>query len=623
MASCLQLGLYSWPTLTDRRPPAPIRQQMGRSSFTAQTGLISSLHAPSNKAAANTERASTARLPWIESSAPLAIANSPSTARTDVARRARSVDAIRRPDSLASYLDQLSHEQVQRHGQQYELGLGHAPGSIAQALLGRLAAMPKHELGTIPDDPVDPAVARAAGGAATNTHLLLGPVNGVLHAHPEAPLKASSAQPAELTTQRALPPAHSHRQPPERLDDLLSEAPRIVARPLQRGVPDYAALEADLRTSAYKIPRLGPATAAPAVRRSPECSDVPNAGPAPALSLTPNAALPPVPPCTPHRGWTLDGLAPRPRTRAHLESGASGSQDSTSQLDPVPPSPVRMPSTPRQERLKAQRRLLERRSAEEQKERQAARSLELARAAARVEREENTQRLRGSVAEWSVRQRAAQQVAARKAAMAMEQATVDAVRALLQSDAQLLASEGGVDGVDHDMVREIVEASRALCEELQRESNGRLVAIPPIVARWCAAYWVERRASSARPDVLAVYHGTRAAVVDAIAKEGLRLPDGTDVKHSTALSANHGVASRIFVSLNFDRALIHASGSDAVFLCLALPGPDARPCDHAGTTYMFDKECRLLPCFLLAGGAADAQELSSTALRAVESVLAR
>ena len=235
---------------------------------------------------------------------------------------------------------------------------------------------------------------------------------------------------------------------------------------------------------------------------------------------------------------------------------------------------------------------------------------------ARAEREENTQRLSASVAEWAIRRQAIQEAAKRKADQAEEQATLDAVRMRLVHAGRdpSLEEWGGVDMV----VQDILRTSHTLYHELQCLSNGRVVAHLPIVARWCASYWLEQR--KGQPSTLALYHGTRADVVEAIAAEGLRLPDGIHVKHATTLSSRHGASSRIFASLSFDRALLHASGPDTVFMCLALPGQDG-PCDHAGTTYMFADEARLLPLFL-PGGSSEAQHLTQRTLGAIERALA-
>jgi hypothetical protein len=101
------------------------------------------------------------------------------------------------------------------------------------------------------------------------------------------------------------------------------------------------------------------------------------------------------------------------------------------------------------------------------------------------------------------------------------------------------------------------------------------------------------------PPVMVLYHGTRSVNVDAIVKEGFRLPDGAAVKFSTNLASRHGTAT-IFASLSFCRALLHADGSRATFLLLGLPG-DEGPIDHAQATYVFSEEAALLPCYLPQG----------------------
>ena len=132
------------------------------------------------------------------------------------------------------------------------------------------------------------------------------------------------------------------------------------------------------------------------------------------------------------------------------------------------------------------------------------------------------------------------------------------------------------------------------------------------------------RAPSLAPFLADISRWRRAQVVPAIIAEGLRLPDGVGVKHSTNLSLRRGVsAAKIFTSLSYNRAKLHAGGasrqrdapspssprlggstglarhlSSSVFLCLGLPGVGVGPTDHAGTTYVFAEEAQLLPCFL-------------------------
>lgn len=224
-------------------------------------------------------------------------------------------------------------------------------------------------------------------------------------------------------------------------------------------------------------------------------------------------------------------------------------------------------------------------------------------------------------------------------------------------------------------------------------AGGESIAILPLAARFVACYRRQSRegisegisgphaADEGRPPIRAMYHGTRAAILPSILHEGLRLPDGESVRHSTSLSLRHGGAAsgtaRIFATLNFARAALHAKapsepatgasaltsawhtppaapvssprpardssgGSGAcigacawtagtteprdehghtsgVLLVLALPA-GAGPCDHAKTTFMFADEAQLLPCFLPTD-AQDAEGLAGRALNAARQAL--
>ena len=224
-------------------------------------------------------------------------------------------------------------------------------------------------------------------------------------------------------------------------------------------------------------------------------------------------------------------------------------------------------------------------------------------------------------------------------------------------------------------------------------AGGESIAILPLAARFVACYRRQSRdgiseglsgphaADEGRPPIRAMYHGTRAAILPSILHEGLRLPDGESVRHSTSLSLRHGGAAsgtaRIFATLNFARAALHAKapsepatgasaltsawhtppaapvssprpardssgGSGAcigacawtagtteprdehghtsgVLLVLTLPA-GAGPCDHAKTTFMFADEAQLLPCFLPTD-AQDAEGLAGRALNAARQAL--
>ena len=172
----------------------------------------------------------------------------------------------------------------------------------------------------------------------------------------------------------------------------------------------------------------------------------------------------------------------------------------------------------------------------------------------------------------------AARAAAAKAAAAAEALTVKLVREVLDT---------GGDGaaVTEAMVTEVIGTARILCEllhengpperdgadarmtemEEQRASEATIVKLP-LAARWVACYRVQamaaQQSATSPPPVLVVYHGTRAEVVPAITQEGLRLPDGVAVRHSTALSLMHGASgARIFATLNFSRAALHATAA--------------------------------------------------------------
>ena len=292
----------------------------------------------------------------------------------------------------------------------------------------------------------------------------------------------------------------------------------------------------------------------------------------------------------------------------------------------------------------------------------------------------------------------AARAAAVKAAAASEALAVKLAREELSAHAS--QAEAGADGVavTEEMVEEVISTARTLCRLLNEDGQSRerygaddaplaeqhgggaaIIVSLPLAARWVACYRTQASASPpsasppSSPPVIVVYHGTRAELVPAITREGLRLPDGVNVRHSTNLSLMHGpAAARIFATLNFSRAALHATdfhamtdssiepslgppldsawhtplppnsprpasprtprqsaaqatgggeqATSSVFLLLALPGAGATTCDHARSTYMFAEESQLLPCFLPAG-ARGAQRLADCALQAALRVL--
>ena len=274
--------------------------------------------------------------------------------------------------------------------------------------------------------------------------------------------------------------------------------------------------------------------------------------------------------------------------------------------------------------LKALRRCRARKWADLQKKRQAAQLLEHSKAAHAKARREYIERMATSTASRQAQLTAVQQAAKKSLELATEAEAEDAARCSLLSSGIVTDMES--DQL-HELVARVVQTANALCNDLRADmsgtpsqagSNATCIMHLPLAARWCARYWAETGAMA--PPVLAVYHGTRSEVVEAVCKEGLRLPDGNAVRYSTTLSMSHGSNARIFASLNFERALLHSSDHASVFLCLALPGQETLPCDHAQTTYMFSEESQLLPCHLLNSSAA-AQCVAENALQIVHRIL--
>ena len=197
-----------------------------------------------------------------------------------------------------------------------------------------------------------------------------------------------------------------------------------------------------------------------------------------------------------------------------------------------------------------------------------------------------------------------------------------------------LEKEGGASL--EELLEQVLCDARRLCDALRTcvrcagatatgvaESVGEEGEEPVVsfslAARWMACHRRQAswRAALGLPPVKAapMYHGTRSAVVPAILSEGLRAPNGADIKFSTNLARRHATGT-IFATLNFSRALLHADGPSATFLLLTLPSHGAKPIDHAQTTYVFADEVQLLPCFL-PKDAQHASELAAAALNAL------
>jgi len=215
---------------------------------------------------------------------------------------------------------------------------------------------------------------------------------------------------------------------------------------------------------------------------------------------------------------------------------------------------------------------------------------------------------------------AAQQAALERRQIEMQRLALSSARAELTNGcpAGLVqrATELGVASLDIDVEQEmdiVLERTSKLCtaftdvaakaEAKTDASETSCVVSWSLAARFAACHrrqvlW-RRALKLPPPPVMVLYHGTRSVNVDAIVKEGFRLPDGAAVKFSTNLASRHGTAT-IFASLSFCRALLHADGSRATFLLLGLPG-DEGPIDHAQATYVFSEEAALLPCYLPQG----------------------
>ena len=215
---------------------------------------------------------------------------------------------------------------------------------------------------------------------------------------------------------------------------------------------------------------------------------------------------------------------------------------------------------------------------------------------------------------------AAQQAALERRQIEMQRLALSSARAELTNGcpAGLVqrATELGVAALDIDVEQEmdiVLERTSKLCtaftdvaakaEAKTDASETSCVVSWSLAARFaachrCQVLW-RRALKLPPPPVMVLYHGTRSVNVDAIVKEGFRLPDGAAVKFSTNLASRHGTAT-IFASLSFCRALLHADGSRATFLLLGLPG-DEGPIDHAQATYVFSEEAALLPCYLPQG----------------------
>ena len=150
-------------------------------------------------------------------------------------------------------------------------------------------------------------------------------------------------------------------------------------------------------------------------------------------------------------------------------------------------------------------------------------------------------------------------------AMADEQAAAESLPDLTAPAAivrHVLSAHGDHEPSD-DEVEAVLGTARSLVDALRLgdDADGGDSEAPPLIvrevlaARWAACH---RRQSASpgctgTPPTIALFHGTRAELVPAIISQGLRVPDGVAVKHSTALSARHGTGT-IFATLNFHRA---------------------------------------------------------------------
>ena len=227
---------------------------------------------------------------------------------------------------------------------------------------------------------------------------------------------------------------------------------------------------------------------------------------------------------------------------------------------------------------------------------------QLAKAKAREERQRSIERAASLRSAASAARRSeedkevAAQAAATRATAAAEALAVKLAREVLSAHAPSSADVAERGAVSEATVAEVVSTARALCkllrDEVQRraataadgqgadtqvgsdhqqgadEPHGCEASIVslPLAARWVACYRTQASVASpsspppSPPPVLVVFHGTRAELVPSITREGLRLPDGRTVRHSTALSLMRGApAARIFATLNFSRAALHAT----------------------------------------------------------------
>ena len=269
---------------------------------------------------------------------------------------------------------------------------------------------------------------------------------------------------------------------------------------------------------------------------------------------------------------------------------------------------------------KAARRCREREVALELKQQINSQRREREKRAADEARLEAAQRRFAELTARGEQRQAAQQAALERRQIEMQRVALSAACAELTAGcpAGLVqqATELGDAALDIDVEQEmdiVLERTSKLCTALKDvaakaeaktdASEASCVVSWSLVARFAACHrrqvlW-RRALKLPPPPVIVLYHGTRSANVDAIVKEGFRLPDGATVKFSTNLASRHGTAT-IFASLSFCRALLHADGSRATFLLLGLPG-DEGPIDHAQATYVFSEEAALLPCYLPQG----------------------
>ena len=604
--ACVPLGLYTWSSSKERlQQEAPRRQRSSLSMRPlAESGLVSSLNTPTRAHAVHPSlhAAKTVRLPWLERSRDTCVAAVTSEVCGTAERACKFPGAS--SNGPASKPAHPSPPEVQQHPvccrpsapPPIQERRGRDQNDCSVEYGGPQSVWPDGSRLAGPTDCV-PAVDDGCVRVSAVQQILGNLLDAYAKraSHCETPPQATARSRSKGGPSRLPSHQHSKVTPPSnmmasgnRLDP--SSKPRMVERVISHGKLR--------RVQTDSIKSVQSRTAQP--EREPPHTQ---------KRHSPPAVLPHSHTHSSRVSYDDDG--------GEVSRDVGSSSEGIHHVSPHDNEKETSRVSTANEQLKAHRRCQAHKQAEMQRQKQAAQLLEQAKSVARAEREENAQRRSASVAEWISRRQAIQETARRKACQAEEQATLDAVRVrLMRTEDQLSLQEwGGVDMVVQDLVR----ASHAFYQELQGLSNGRVIAHLPIVARWCASYWLEQR--ECEPTTLALYHGTRADVVEAIATEGLRLPDGVHVKHATTLSSRHGASSRIFASLSFDRALLHASGPDTVFMCLVLSGQDG-PCDHAGTTYMFADEARLLPVFL-PGGSSEAQRLTQHALTAIGRVLAQ